>query len=70
MVFKAIQTYGMVVVYQAGAVMIEAEQPSDWAAEGNTGTNPITASWDGLKTIKWSPTCRGPVFRRSTHPSN
>ena len=49
MVFKAIQTYGMVVVDQAGAVMIEAEQPSDWAAEGNTGTNPITASWDGLE---------------------
>ncbi len=49
MVFKAIQTYGMVVVDQAGAVMIEAEQPSDWAAEGNSGTNPITASWDGLE---------------------
>jgi hypothetical protein len=37
------------VVDQAGAVMIEAEQTSDWAAEGNTGTNPITASWDGLE---------------------
>jgi hypothetical protein len=49
MVFKAIQTYGMVVVDQAGAVMLEAEQPSDWAAEGNSGTNPITASWDGLE---------------------
>jgi hypothetical protein len=49
MVFKAIQTYGMVVVDQAGAVMIEAEQASDGAAEGNTGTNPITASWDGLE---------------------
>ena len=48
MVFKAIQTYGMVVVDQGGAVMIEAEQQSDWAAEGNTVTDPITASWDGL----------------------
>jgi hypothetical protein len=28
--------------------MIEAEQPSDWAAEGHGGTGPITASWDGL----------------------
>jgi hypothetical protein len=49
MVFTAISTYGMVVVDQGGAVMIEAEQSSDWAAEGNTGTDPITASWDGLQ---------------------
>jgi hypothetical protein len=49
MVFKAIQTYGMVVVDQAGAVMLEAEQSSDWAAEGNPGTDPIAASWDGLQ---------------------
>jgi hypothetical protein len=48
MVFNAIQTYGMVVVDQGGAVMIEAEQQSDWVAEGHTGTDPITASWDGL----------------------
>ena len=48
MVFNAIQTYGMVVVDQGGAVMIEAEQQSDWAAQGHTGTDPITASWDGL----------------------
>jgi hypothetical protein len=48
MVFKAVQTYGMVMVDQGGAVMIEAEQPSDWAAEGHSGTDPITASWDGL----------------------
>ena len=47
MVFKAIQTYGMVVTDYAGAVMLEAEQPSDWAAEGNSGTDPISASWDG-----------------------
>ena len=47
MVFKAVQTYGMVVTDYAGAVMLEAEQPSDWAAEGNSGTDPITASWDG-----------------------
>lgn len=48
MVFNAIQNYGMVVVDQGGAVMIEAEQQSDWVTEGHTGTDPITASWDGL----------------------
>ena len=48
MVFKAILTYGAVVVDQGGAVALEAEQAGDWAAEGNTGTDPITASWDGL----------------------
>ena len=47
MVFKTIQKYGLVVLDYAGAVMIEAEQPSDWKAEGNTGTDPITASWQG-----------------------
>ena len=47
MVFRAIQRYGMVVVDQGGAVMIEAEQPTDWAAEGHVGVDPITASWDG-----------------------
>lgn len=54
MVFTAIQTYGLVVVDHGGAVQIEAEQPTDWAAEGNApvnsrGQDPITASWDGLK---------------------
>ena len=60
MVFKAIQTYGMVVTDYAGAVMLEAEQPSDWAAEGNSGTDPVTASWDGqaeysvVANLPWS----------------
>ncbi len=48
MVFKAIQDYGAVVVDYAGAVVIEAEQTSDWAAEGHAGVDPITASWDHL----------------------
>jgi hypothetical protein len=48
MVFTALQDYGAVVVDQAGAVMTEAEQPGDWAAEGHPGEDPITASWDGL----------------------
>ncbi len=47
MVFTAVQTYGMVVVDQGGAVMLEAEQRADWAAEGHRGTDPITASWAG-----------------------
>jgi hypothetical protein len=59
MVFRAIQTYGMVVADRGGAVMLEAEQPADWAAQGNGGTNPITASWDGrqeyqvVATLPW-----------------
>jgi hypothetical protein len=47
MVFKAAQTYGLVVVDQGGAVMLEAEQASDWAESGHSGTDPITASWEG-----------------------
>jgi hypothetical protein len=60
MVFRALQTYGAVVTDQAGSVSIESEQPSDWAAEGNSGTDPITASWDGLQeyqvvaTLPWA----------------
>ncbi len=60
MVFRALQTYGMVVTDQAGAVMISAESPSDWTAQGHQGTDPITASWQGqpeyatLNGIPWS----------------
>jgi hypothetical protein len=60
MVCKAVQTYGMVVTDYAGAVMLQSEQPSDWAAEGNTGTDPITTSWDGqaeysvVANLPWS----------------
>jgi hypothetical protein len=60
MVFKAIQTYGMIVTDQGGAVMIETEQPSDWAAEGHTGTDPITTSIGGqqeyqvVANLPWS----------------
>jgi hypothetical protein len=48
MVFTALQHYGAVFTDQAGGVMVEAEQPGDWAAEGHRGTDPITASWGGL----------------------
>jgi hypothetical protein len=48
MVFRALQTYGAVVTDHGGAVSLESEQTSDWAAEGHTGTDPITASWGGL----------------------
>ena len=60
MVFRALQRYGAVVVDYAGAVMIEAEQQSDWAAEGHGGVDPITASWQGepeykvVADIPWS----------------
>jgi len=47
MVFKAIQTYGAVVVNQGGSVALDADQPTAWAGEGHSGTDPITASWDG-----------------------
>jgi hypothetical protein len=52
MVFRAIETYGAVVTDQARGVFLEAEQPSDWAAEGHTGTDPITASWEGLQAYQ------------------
>jgi hypothetical protein len=52
MVFRAIETYGAVVTDQAWGVFLEAEQPSDWAAEGHTGIDPITASWDGLEAYQ------------------
>jgi len=52
MVFKALQRYGAVVTDFAGAVMLQSEQTSDWAEEGNPGTDPITASWDGLPEYK------------------
>jgi hypothetical protein len=52
MVFRALQRYGAVVTDFAGAVMLEAEQPSDWAEEGGSGVDPITASWEGLPEYK------------------
>ena len=52
MVFRAIETYGAVVTDQAWGVFLEAEQTSDWAAEGRTGIDPITASWDGLEAYQ------------------
>jgi hypothetical protein len=60
MVFHAIETYGVVVIDQGGGVFLEAEQSSDWAAEGHTGIDPITASWEGLQeyevvaSLPWS----------------
>jgi hypothetical protein len=52
MVFTALQRYGAVVTDFAGAVMLQAEEPSDWAQEGNSGIDPMTASWDGLPEYK------------------
>ena len=59
MVFKAIATYGMVVVNQGGCVCIEAEQGTDWAAEGFQGTDALTRSFEGqpeyavVATLPW-----------------
>ena len=47
MVFRAISVHGMVVVDQGGCVCIEAEQESDWAAQGHQGTDPLTRSFRG-----------------------
>ncbi|MGH9106621.1 MAG: hypothetical protein ACRDZX_12445 [Acidimicrobiales bacterium] len=52
MVFRAVQRYGMVVVDQGGAVMLQAEQPSDWSAQGYSGASPISASWGGQPEYK------------------
>lgn len=60
MVFRAGQTYGFVVTDYAGAVMLQGEQMSDWATEGNSGTDPITKSWAGqaeysiVASLPWS----------------
>jgi hypothetical protein len=48
MVFAALQRYGLVVTDQADAVMLQAEQGSDWGAQGHAGVDPITKSWNGL----------------------
>ncbi len=47
MVFKAVQTYGAVITDQSGGVSIQAENGYDWTYEGHSGTDPITAAWDG-----------------------
>ena len=60
MVFKAIQTYGMVQTDQAGSVALQAESTADWATSGHTGVDPITASWNGeaeyqvVANLPWS----------------
>ncbi len=59
MVFHALQTYGMVVVDQAGAVMLQAESAQDWTTTGHSGADPMVASWGGkpqyatLGNIPW-----------------
>ena len=60
MVFQALQSYGGVVVDHAGAVMIEAENSRDWAFQGHSGPDPITAAFAGkpqyavLNGMPWS----------------
>jgi len=49
LVFQAISTYGMVVTDNTGGscAALVMEQPSDWAAQGYAGEDPITAALDG-----------------------
>ena len=60
MVCVAGKTYGFVVLDSGGGLELEAEQTSDWAAEGQSGTDPITASWSGqaeynvVQNLPWS----------------
>jgi hypothetical protein len=60
MVFKAGLKYGFVVVDEGGSVGIEADQSTAWSGEGHSGTDPITASFDGqqeyqvVASLPWS----------------
>lgn len=60
MVFRALQTYGMVVTDRAGAVMLQAETAADWVNSGHTGADPMVTSWAGnpqysaLRNMPWS----------------
>jgi hypothetical protein len=49
MVFTALQDYGMVVMDHAGAVMVGAQNSEVWTWEGHSGTDPITASFNGAQ---------------------
>jgi hypothetical protein len=57
MIFKAIQTYGMVVTDTSGSVAIGAETSADWTGGG---TDPITAAMAGqqpyqtIANLPWS----------------
>ena len=73
MVFKAIQNYGVVVTDQTRGVSLQAETSNDWAYDGNSGTDPITASWDSdpayaaLDGMPWS---QLEVLNPGQQPSN
>ena len=62
MIFQAGLEYGFVVTDQTdgNVVAMVMEQSSDWAAEGNSGTDPITSAEDGkgqggiLSELPWS----------------
>lgn len=60
LIFNTIQTYGMVAIDQGGAVQLEAEDTSDWTANGETGTDPISTALNGqaeysvVANLPWS----------------
>jgi hypothetical protein len=59
LIFKAIQTYGMVDIDFAGSVGIGAEEPIGWQLSGNNG-DPITSAMNGeegyqaIANLPWS----------------
>ena len=57
LVFRALQTFGVVVFDRAGVVMLQAEDPQDWAFEGNAGIDPITNAFgttNGVANPEWA----------------
>jgi hypothetical protein len=64
MVCYALQNYGMIVMDRntepQGTIILEGEDPADWTTDGNSGTDPFTASMGGagqggaLSDIPWS----------------
>ncbi len=64
MVCYALQNYGMIVMDRntanPGSIYLEGENPSDWAFDGHSGTDPITSAMGSgnqgtvLSSIPWS----------------
>lgn len=60
LIFKAWQDYGMVVIDQAGAVEVNAEDSEDWTLTGHAAPDPLTLSmgtqhnYDVLQPLPWN----------------
>ena len=64
MVCLAGKTYGFVVLDSGGGLELETEQTSDWAAEGQSGTDPITAAGGStdIPSLPWSTLLQAVVY--------